>query len=90
MVRALAHAIRSTLGHIFLKKFYGKVMRKAKNWKYFSQTRPIYIVTVKFQNGVIFLRFWKYAINYVAKSFIDGIPIFERFESFGTTLINTA
>ena len=70
-----------------LKKFYGKVMRKAKNWKHFSQTRPIYIVTVKFQNGVIFLRFWKLAINYVAQSFIDGIPIFERFENFGTTLV---
>ena len=63
------------------------MMRKAKNWKHFSQTRPIYIVTAKFQNGDIFIKFWKLAINYVAKSFIDGKPIFERFENFGTTLI---
>ena len=68
------------------KKKYGKVMRKAKNWKHFSQTRPIYIVTAKFQNGVIFIKFWKLAIYYVAKSFIEGITIFERFENFGTTL----
>ena len=69
-----------------LKKFYGKVMRKAKNWKHFSQTRPIYIVTAKFQDGVIFIKFWISAINHEAKSFIEGIPIFERFENFGTTL----
>ena len=62
-------------------------MRKAKNWKHFSQTRPIYIVTAKFQNGVIFIKFWKLAIYYVAKSFIEGITIFERFENFGTTLM---
>ena len=62
-------------------------MRKAKNWKHFSQTRPIYIVTAKFQNGDIFIKFRKLAINYVAKSFIDGKPIFERFENFGTTLV---
>ena len=61
-------------------------MRKAKNWKHFRQTRPIYIVTAKFQNGEIFIKFWKLAINYVAKSFIDGKPSFERFEN-GTTLL---
>ena len=63
-------------------------MRKAKNWKHFSQTRPFYIVRAKFQNGVIFIKFWELAINYVAKSFIDGKPIFERFENFGTTLVH--
>ena len=61
-------------------------MRKAKNWKHFSQTRPIYKITAKFKNGAIFIRFWKFAFIYVAKLSIDGKLIFERFENFGTTL----
>ena len=64
------------------------MLRKAKNWKHFSQTKPIYLITANFQHGIILIKFWKLAFNYEAKLSIDGKLFYEKFENFGTTLIN--
>ena len=65
--KVLAHAIKSNLRQILFQNFHGKVMRKAKNWNHFSQTRPVYIITAKFQNSVIFIKFQKLAYDYAGK-----------------------
>ena len=44
-------------------------------------------VTAKFQNGVIFIKFQKLALNYVGQRSINGKLFFEKFEIFGTTLM---
>ena len=65
--KVLAHAIRSNLRQILFENFHGQVMRKAENWKHFSQKRPIYIITAKFQNRAIFIKFQELTFNYVGK-----------------------
>ena len=65
--KVLAHAIKSNLRQILFQNSHGKVMRKAKNWNHFSQTRPVYIITAKFKNSVIFIKFQKLPFNYAGK-----------------------
>ena len=61
-------------------------MRKAENWKHFSQKRPIYIITAKFQNGLLFIKFWNITFHYVTVLSIFEKLFYESIDKFGATL----